>query len=185
MIASTQTNHPLAGAAASPDALKARLDSACDRLHAAGMRVTQPRIVILKVLMSFSLPVSIEQIHASLSGHPHECDLVTVYRCLGAFGDIGLVRRTFAHNGTSLYQMADQGEVAYHVFCKSTNEVHTLDTETSQTLAAALRKVEESLRARGFTDVGHQLEFYAHTAGATPAPTRRSQKANIAKTAEA
>jgi Fur family transcriptional regulator, ferric uptake regulator len=176
MIASTQTNHPLPGSTTA-DEIKARLEAACARLRASGMRITQPRIVILRMLMTQAQPASIEQIHASLSGHPHECDLVTVYRCLSAFGDIGLVRRSFAHNGTSLYQMADSGEASYHVFCKASKEVRALDAETSKQLAAALKKVEDVLVAQGYSEISHQLEFYANTVNAAPVASSRDSAA--------
>ena len=101
MIASTQTNHPLpTNNDDSPT--RAALQIACNRLKTAGLRITQPRIAILEALIKRSLPATIEQIHAELASA--SCDLVTVYRCLAAFEELGLVRRCFFHNGTSLYQ---------------------------------------------------------------------------------
>src|SRR2546423_7317014 len=102
MIASTQTNHPLTGngkaaAKSSPVAL------ATAKLKSAGLRITQPRLAILAGLSKRPQPTSIEQIHTDLG--LQTCDLVTVYRCMAAFEQIGLVRRAFFHNGTALYEM--------------------------------------------------------------------------------
>jgi Fur family ferric uptake transcriptional regulator len=158
MIASTQTNHPLHASGENSDP-HARVEAACARLREAGLRITQPRIAILGVLIARGQPVSIEQIHGEL--RTRSCDLVTVYRCLAAFEEIGLVRRSFFHNGTSLYQLSDRKETVYHVVAKDSNEIRPLDSETSARLAAAINQVEEQLKAEGYTDVTHVLEFFA------------------------
>src|SRR5688572_6385389 len=101
MIAATQSNHPLAGVPKTDEA--APLDVACTRLRESQMRVTKPRVAILNALLKRQAPVAIEQLHEELEAG--SCDLVTVYRCLAAFEDIGLVRRSFLHNGTSLYEI--------------------------------------------------------------------------------
>lgn len=157
MISSTQTNHPIASQhAESPTA--AALQVACNRLKAAGLRITQPRIAILEALIKRSLPASIEQIHAELSSTA--CDLVTVYRCLAAFEELGLVRRCFFHNGTSLYQIALDDAPAYHVVDKTGNTVSELDPELALELREAMHQIERKLVARGFTNVSHMVEFF-------------------------
>jgi Fur family transcriptional regulator, ferric uptake regulator len=158
MIASTQTNHPLANGGESLDP-HARVETACARLREAGLRITQPRIAILGVLIARGQPLSIEQIHGELRNR--SCDLVTVYRCLAAFEEIGLVRRSFFHNGTSLYQLSDRKDSVYHVVAKDGSEIRSLDAETSARLAAAIKQVEDQLKAEGYTDVSHLLEFFA------------------------
>ena len=88
MIASTQTNHPLVGngklAAKSPTLV----ELATAKLKAAGLRITQPRLAILAALSKCSQPISIEQLHADVGAT--NCDLVTVYRCVSAFEEIGV-----------------------------------------------------------------------------------------------
>ncbi|MEN9840560.1 MAG: hypothetical protein RL376_360 [Verrucomicrobiota bacterium] len=167
MIASTQTNHPLHGTSVSLPEPKARLDAACGRLRAAGLRITQPRIAILSVLIGREQPISIEQIHAELD--TKSCDLVTVYRCLSAFEDIGLVRRSFYHNGTSLYMLGDRKDTAYHIVSKETQVIRELDSVSSAQLAAAIKIVEEKLKAEGYENVSHVLEFFARSPEAAPA----------------
>lgn len=173
MIASTQTNHPLAGVKGADGSVNP-LDSACNRLRGAGLRITQPRIAILSALINRGQPTSIEQIHGDLADG--SCDLVTVYRCLAAFEEIGLVRRSFFHNGTSLYQIS-LGETAnYHVVTKNTNTVEEIDSESAAELRATVARIEERLRARGYSDVSHVVEFFATKAAgdrvAPSAPTR-------------
>lgn len=158
MISATQTNHPLNQK--DPDSPTAvALQVACNRLKSAGLRITQPRIAILETLIKRSLPASIEQIHAELSSTV--CDLVTVYRCLAAFEELGMVRRCFFHNGASLYQIVLDDTPAYHVVDKTSNSVAELDPALAQELSTAMRKIEQKLVAHGYTDVSHLVEFFA------------------------
>jgi Fur family ferric uptake transcriptional regulator len=157
MIASTQTNHPLAGGKLG-NRTPSPVEAATARLKAAGLRITQPRISILAALSQCSKPVSIEQLHTDLGGT--SCDLVTVYRCVAAFEEIGLVRRAFFHNGTALYEINLGQPARYHVVCKATDRVEELDAETSAELNRTLSQIEDKLRARGYADVGHIVEFF-------------------------
>lgn len=168
MIASTQTNHPLVPSKDPRSAANA-LDAACARLRAAGMRITQPRIAILTVIINRAQPTSIEQIHGELE--PGSCDLVTVYRCLGAFERIGLVRRSFFHNGTSLYELNAGETNRYHVVCKATNRVAPIAPELTAELRESIRRIEENLRQAGYENVSHVVEFFGVAPAGTPART--------------
>lgn len=159
MIASTQTNHPLASVKQGGTKPQAAIDVACSRLKAAGLRITQPRVAILEALIKRSQPASIEQIHSDLANSA--CDLVTVYRCLAAFQEVGLVRLCYFHNGTSLYQINLSSENPYHIISKETNEVDRLDEESATELRTLLSRIEETLRARGYSDVSHLVQFFA------------------------
>jgi Fur family ferric uptake transcriptional regulator len=165
MIASTQTNHPLVDVKIDP-ASPAPLQQACARLKSAGLRITQPRIAILSAMISRNQPTSIEQIHGDLEAG--SCDLVTVYRCLAAFEEIGLVRRSFFHNGTSLYEISLGLMSRYHVVCKASNRVEEIDPETTAELRSAIQAIEEKLRTRGYENVSHVVEFF----GVAPANQR-------------
>lgn len=155
MIASTQTNHPLAGSV--PKAPSA-VELATAKLKSAGLRITQPRLAILAALSKRSHPSSIEQLHDDVGSE--NCDLVTVYRCVAAFEEIGVVRRAFFHNGTAMYEMNVGRPARYHVVCKRTNKVEELDAETTEELRRAIEAVQEKLRSRGYADLGHIVEFF-------------------------
>lgn len=159
MIASTQTNHPIAGEAPGVSRTASATEVATSRLKAAGLRITQPRLAILSALSKRAVPSSIEQIHAYVG--VENCDLVTVYRCMAAFEEIGLVRRAYFHNGTTLYEMNIGQPARYHVVCKATNQVLELQPDLAQELRSTIHAIEEKLRARGFADVGHIVEFFA------------------------
>ena len=158
MIASTQTNHPLAGAGKPTAKASPSIDLATAKLKAAGLRITQPRLAILGALSSHTQPTSIEQLHDDVGSD--NCDLVTVYRCMAAFEQIGVVRRAFFHNGTAMYEMNVGRNARYHVVCKSTNTVEELDAETTDELRRAIEAIEGKLRARGYAEVTHIVEFF-------------------------
>lgn len=164
MIASTQTNHPLSSVA-NPKG-SSPVEFACAKLKSAGLRITQPRLAIVAALVNRAAPTSIEQIHEDLGSST--CDLVTVYRCMAAFTEIGLVRRAFYQNGTSLYEINLGEPTRYHVVCTQTNKVEELDAETSAELRQTLSTVESKLRSRGYSNVNHIVEFF----GTSPAVTR-------------
>lgn len=158
MIASTQTNHPLSGTGKPAPRVPSAVELATAKLKSAGLRITQPRIAILAALSRRAQPVSIEQLHADVG--TANCDLVTVYRCVSAFQEVGVVRRAFFNNGTAMYELNLGGPARYHVVCKAGDTVEELDAELTRDLRQAIERVEENLRARGYSDVGHIVEFF-------------------------
>lgn len=169
MIASTQTNHPLAGSVKASAKSLTPVELATARLKSAGLRITQPRVALLGALSKRAQPTSIEQLHEDVGAE--NCDLVTVYRCMAAFEEIGLVRRAFFHNGTALYEINLGQPTRYHVVCKATNRVDELESDVSEDLRRAIEVVQEKLRQRGYGDVGHIVEFF----GVAPQANRTAQ----------
>ena len=174
MIAATQSNHPLASITSPTDGRNA-LDLACTSLRQAGMRVTKPRIALLTELIRRQKPASIEEIHDAIK--KSGCDLVTVYRCLAAFERVGLVHRSFRHNGTALFHIAMGATPRYHVICKSCGSFEPVEYFPAEGM-------EKMLASRGYTEVSHVLEFFgvcpacsarAPRRGALPPPARQMQ----------
>jgi Fur family ferric uptake transcriptional regulator len=133
-------------------------EAAVAALKAAGLRLTRPRRAILAALARSCEPVRIERLHSGLSSV--KCDLVTVYRCVAAFEEAGLVRRVFSLDGTGLYELSVERPPRYRLVCRRTGKREPLDPETSAELSRALKAVEERLAARGYSEVGHLAEFF-------------------------
>jgi Fur family ferric uptake transcriptional regulator len=171
MIASTQTNHPIAGVKPGKD--QTPVEVACFKLKEAGLRITQPRVAILAALIKAGRPTSIDNLHNELGSI--SCDIVTVYRCMAAFESIGLVRRAFLINGTSLYEINLGDPNRYHVVCKQTDSVEELDDASTGELRRAVQLVEDALRAKGYSEVGHIIEFF----GKSPAHHRSQANASV------
>lgn len=129
-------------------------------IRKAGLRVTKPRLALLDALAAAGVPLSIEQLHTSVGADT--CDLVTVYRCMGAFERAGVVARSYFHDGTTLFRLVEgeKDRYAYHVLCKSTNSVSPLDAQSSAKVKHVVQQVENALREQGYRDVGHIVEFF-------------------------
>ncbi|MEY2878708.1 MAG: hypothetical protein RLZZ15_1088 [Verrucomicrobiota bacterium] len=158
MIASTQTNNPLGGdapPAEPPDAVA----YARAKIKQAGLRVTQPRLAIVATLARCTEPVGAEELHRRIADGA--CDLVTVYRCMGVFEELGLVRRAYFKDGAASYELDLGAPPRYHVVCRATKRVEELDAAAAAEIRAVLVSVEDKLRARGFRDVRHVAEFFA------------------------
>lgn len=149
MIAATQSNHP--AAATDPRAIDAAITVACGRIRNAGMRVTKPRVALVETLLKLDGPVSIERIHQQVG--TSSCDLVTIYRCLAAFENLGLVRRSYLHNGTCLYEQTLDRDRHYHIVCKSCGKTDKVDYNLAE-------GVEQKLLDKGYTQLSHVVEFF-------------------------
>jgi Fur family ferric uptake transcriptional regulator len=162
MLASIQSNDSVANVKTAPTRPEL-LEAACAELKSSGLRITRPRLAILEALIARSEPASIEQIHEGLESS--RCDLVTVYRCISAFEDISLVRRAFFLNGTCRYALNLGRPARYHVVCKQTRRIDEIDAASAAELSRALLQVEQRLRAMGYADVGHMVEFMGTAPG--------------------
>ena len=150
MISATQSNHPLAGVT-TPATTEATVTAARRRIHEAGLRVTQPRLALIASLHRHEGPASIERIHQDVGAGV--CDLVTVYRSLAAFEEIGLVRRSYLHNGTCLYELTRGDQRTSHIVCKACGATERVDS-------VPVEGVELQLAKRGYTQVSHVVEFF-------------------------
>lgn len=157
MIA-TQSTPPLLVVSKPVAKASPEVDQAVAKLKSAGLRITQPRLAILNALSNRAQPTAIEQLHADVGSE--NCDLVTVYRCVSAFEDIGVVRRAFFHNGAAMYELNVGRPARYHLVCKQTNRVEELDAETTEELRRAIEGVQDKLRARGYGELSHMVEFF-------------------------
>jgi|SRR6478736_1121439 len=150
MIAATQSSHPLA-AVAGKDVRRGILEEACNRIRTASMRVTKPRVALVEALLTQAGPVSIERLHQVVG--IKACDLVTIYRCLAAFEDLGIVRRSYLHNGTCLYELTSGTDRHYHIVCKTCGRTDPVDfTFTNDT--------EQKLQDKGYARISHVVEFF-------------------------
>lgn len=145
------------------------LQAAIAKIRAAGLRITQPRVALLTLLLERTAPASIEALHREIQ-KKHPPDLVTVYRNLAAFEELGLVRRLYSDNGTFLWQIVSEGISPYLIISKVTADSEPLDTGLTDVIRSALTRVEEILKSRGYTDVTHKVQFFAVRSGEVSNP---------------
>jgi len=86
-------------------------------LRAAGLKVTTPRLKVLKILESADPHhMSAEDVYKKLLGQGDDVGLATVYRVLAQFEAAGLVKRYNFAEGHSIYEL-DQGDHHDHLVC--------------------------------------------------------------------
>ena len=138
-----------------------RIEAAVLRMKEKAMRVTSPRLVMLKILAAAKQPLSAEQVHEAAGDD--KLDLVTVYRSLGAMDDAGIVQRHPLERGRSLYALVSPGHHHHHVICRRCGRIDRLPgCDTSRLEAAA--------RTKGYAELTHIMEIY----GICPACTQSS-----------
>lgn len=122
-----------------------------DDLRKAGLKVTMPRLKILKVLEDAQhRHMSAEDVHKALA---HEVSLPTVYRVLTQFEAAGLLRRHNFEEGRAVYEV-DEGEHHDHIVCVKCGVVEEFVDEVieqRQAQIAAEKKV---------TMTDHSLTIY-------------------------
>jgi Fur family transcriptional regulator, ferric uptake regulator len=151
MIAATQSNHPIGGNPADGKG-PAIVEEACSRIRASGMRVTKPRVALVEALLKQAGPLSIDKLHQAVG--VNACDLVTIYRCLAAFEEIGLVRRSYLHNGTCLYELATAAAAPrYHVVCKVCRKTDPVGFSLPD-------NADQQIKDKGYSQISHVLEFF-------------------------
>ena len=128
-----------------------RIEAAVLRMKEKAMRVTSPRLVMLKILAASKHPLSAEQVHEAAGDD--KLDLVTVYRSLGAMDDAGIVQRHPLERGRSLYALVSPGHHHHHVICRRCGRIDRLPgCDTSRLEAAA--------RTKGYAELTHIMEIY-------------------------
>lgn len=172
MISATQSNHPLA-AVGQPAPADSPLTEARARIRNAGMRITKPRIAIIESLLRHAGPISIERIHQDMG--VKVCDLVTVYRCLSAFESLDMVRRSYLHNGTCLYELTLGPARHYHIVCKTCGQTDRVDY-------FSVEGMEIILKERGYAQVSHIVEFFGVCPACQQAAPARGTRVTIPTT---
>lgn len=145
---------------AKPADFGASLSHAVFKLKSSGLRVTKQRLSILGALIKFGRPTSTGALFSNLDAH--HCDFVTMYRSLAAFENIGLVRRTFQHDGTQLLEL-ELGEPKFYVLSRDGSEVAPLDERDMIDLREILSRINLRLSQSGKCGVSHVVQFYSRS----------------------
>lgn len=134
------------------------LEEIWEVLKTSGLRRTEPREALLSVLSAEHGPFSAEELHERVSRK--KVDLVTVYRCLTAFEEAGVLRRCDLGDQVARYEL-DLGHHHHHVTCQKCKKTESLDD-------CVLEKLDGMIEKMGYTKVGHRLEFYGVCAKCQP-----------------
>ncbi len=113
------------------------MDELGSLLRSRGMRLTRQRERIVAAL-SACAHATPEEIHAALAadGGP-EVSLSTVYRCLEALEDVGVIRHTHLDHRAPSYQLADHDD-HIHLVCQTCGTVSEVPLAVARSLVRAI-----------------------------------------------
>ena len=124
------------------------------QLKAAGLKVTLPRVKILKILESSEdRHLSAEDVYKLLITAGDDVGLATVYRVLTQFEVAGLVSRHNFENGHAVFELSSEHHHD-HMVCVDSNEVIEF---ISPEIEALQHRIAEE---KGYELVDHSLVLY-------------------------
>ncbi len=119
-----------------------------------GMRMTDQRRVVARVLSQASDHPDVEELYNRAAAVDPHISLATVYRTVRLFEEAGVVERHDFGDGRSRYEQAGDDHHDHLINIKTGEVVEFFDEE--------IEKMKEALAQRlGYKLVGHKLELYA------------------------
>lgn len=120
-----------------------------------GMRMTEQRRVIARVLSQAEDHPDVEELYRRASAIDPHISIATVYRTVRLFEEAGVVEKHDFGDGRSRYEEAGDD-----------HHDHLIDTKTGEVIEFFDAEIErlktEIARKLGFELVGHKLELYGH-----------------------
>jgi Fur family ferric uptake transcriptional regulator len=121
---------------------------------AKGMRMTEQRRVIARVLSGSEDHPDVEELHRRCADLDPRISISTVYRTVNLFQDSGIIERHDFRNGRARYEQMRE-EHHDHLINLRTGEVIEFQSEEIERLQA------EVARKLGYKLVDHRLDLYA------------------------
>lgn len=118
-----------------------------------GLRITEQRRVIARVLSEAEDHPDVEALHARASAIDPGISIATVYRTVRLFEDAGILSRHDFGNGRSRYEAAPEEHHDHLIDVESGRVIEFVDDE----LEELQRRIAERL---GFRLVDHRMELY-------------------------
>ncbi len=122
-------------------------------LNQKGLRLTQPRRVVMEILESTSAPISPQFIYRTSQERGEEIGLVTVYRTLDLLMALDLVRRVHGQGGCHGYVSASPGHY-HHIVCRECGKA--VEFDGAQDLSDLLNRIKKQTH---FIIDGHLLQL--------------------------
>lgn len=122
-----------------------------------GLRITEQRRIIARVLSESDDHPDVEELHKRASQLDPGISIATVYRTVRLFEDAGILERHDFGDGRSRYEAAPES-----------HHDHLINVETGEVIEFVDRELEELQRRiaekLGFRLVDHRLELYGVSA---------------------
>lgn len=122
------------------------------KLKESGGRVTAQRKRLAREIISFESPFTADQLYSLLDDL--KVDATTIYRSLGTFVELGLLRTVDFADGLVRYEYVPSHHPHHHhiicTSCKKVDAVHFCVVEGQ----------EQIIERMGYGNVSHRLEFF-------------------------
>lgn len=118
-----------------------------------GMRMTEQRRVIARVLSDAKDHPDVEELHRRAVAVDSHISIATVYRTVRLFEEAGIIQRHDFQDGRSRYEEAPTEHHDHLIDMKSGKVVEFMDDEIERLQEAIARRL-------GYKLVGHKLELY-------------------------
>jgi Fur family transcriptional regulator, ferric uptake regulator len=118
-----------------------------------GLRITEQRRVIARVLSESEDHPDVELLHQRASAIDHKISIATVYRTVRLFEEAGILDRHDFGDGRARYEAAPEAHHDHLIDVESGNVVEFVDPE----LEALQKQIAEKL---GYRLVDHRMELY-------------------------
>src|SRR5579871_3514793 len=136
---------------AGPTAMPSRLERLC---HDKGLKMTEQRRIIARVLSDSSDHPDVEAVHRRAAEIDPRISIATVYRTVRLFEEANILARHDFGDGRSRYEEMP-----------SAHHDHLIDVQTGRVIEfrnEEIEKLQEAVASQlGFELVGHRLELYA------------------------
>lgn len=119
-----------------------------------GLRITEQRRVIARVLSESDDHPHVEAVHARASAIDPGISIATVYRAVRLFEEAGIIDRHDFGDGKSRYEAAPDSHHDHLIDVETGQVIEFVDPE----LEALQRQIAEQL---GYRLVDHRMELYA------------------------
>ncbi|NIJ08785.1 Fur family ferric uptake transcriptional regulator [Sphingomonas vulcanisoli] len=118
-----------------------------------GLRITEQRRVIARVLSESEDHPDVEALHERASAIDSGISIATVYRTVRLFEDAGILERHDFGDGRARYEAAAEGHHDHLIDVETGRVIEFIDAE----IEALQKKIAERL---GFRLVDHRMELY-------------------------
>ena len=118
-----------------------------------GLRITEQRRVIARVLSESTDHPDVEKLHARATAIDPGISIATVYRTVRLFEEAGILDRHDFGDGRARYEAAPEAHHDHMIDVESGNVIEFVDPE----LESLQRQIAERL---GFRLVDHRMELY-------------------------
>lgn len=119
----------------------------------SGLRLTSARKSMLELLIFEHGPFSCEEVFERIQDRVL-CDLVTVYRSLAKFEQVGMIESCELGDGRTRYKFKhSKVRHHHHIICKVCKRIESIPTCKVAEANAIPKKL-------GFREISHRLEFF-------------------------